>query len=128
MKKTAVTYCFTAVYDFFCDPGGTRTPNRQNRNLLFYPIELRDPVEVRSQKYERKCEVRSIKLLETAFVLRFRNVVAKIRQIFDFSCRFFIIRSRIKYIILLTSGFNVPPVSPLKHHSLSSAEPNRFRW
>jgi hypothetical protein len=23
------------------DPGGTRTPNRQNRNLLFYPIELR---------------------------------------------------------------------------------------
>ena len=25
----------------FCDPGGIRTPNQQNRNLSFYPIELR---------------------------------------------------------------------------------------
>lgn len=24
-----------------CDPGGTRTPNQQSRNLSFYPIELR---------------------------------------------------------------------------------------
>ena len=24
------------------DPGGTRTHNHQNRNLAFYPIELRD--------------------------------------------------------------------------------------
>ena len=24
-----------------CDPGGIRTHNLQNRNLLFYPIELR---------------------------------------------------------------------------------------
>lgn len=23
---------------FLSDPGGTRTPNRQNRNLLFYPL------------------------------------------------------------------------------------------
>ncbi len=26
----------------FGDPGGTRTHNHQNRNLAFYPIELRD--------------------------------------------------------------------------------------
>ena len=25
----------------FSDPGGIRTPNQQNRNLSFYPIELR---------------------------------------------------------------------------------------
>ena len=25
-----------------CDPDGTRTHNLQNRNLAFYPIELRD--------------------------------------------------------------------------------------
>ena len=24
-----------------CDPGGIRTPNRQSRNLIFYPVELR---------------------------------------------------------------------------------------
>ena len=27
--------------DLTSDPGGTRTPNRQSRNLIFYPIELR---------------------------------------------------------------------------------------
>jgi hypothetical protein len=27
---------------FVSDPEGTRTPNFQNRNLTFYPIELRD--------------------------------------------------------------------------------------
>lgn len=26
---------------FVGDPGGIRTPNQQNRNLSFYPIELR---------------------------------------------------------------------------------------
>lgn len=25
----------------FSDSGGTRTPNLQNRNLTFYPVELR---------------------------------------------------------------------------------------
>lgn len=25
----------------FSDPGGIRTPNQQNRNLSFYPVELR---------------------------------------------------------------------------------------
>ena len=36
--KTPVIQGFAV---FSCDSGGTRTPNRQNRNLLFYPIELR---------------------------------------------------------------------------------------
>lgn len=31
------------------DPGGIRTPNRQSRNLIFYPVELR------GQKNSRKC-------------------------------------------------------------------------
>ena len=25
----------------FSDPGGIRTPSRQSRNLIFYPVELR---------------------------------------------------------------------------------------
>ncbi len=29
------------IFPGFSDSGGTRTPNLQNRNLLFYPIELR---------------------------------------------------------------------------------------
>ncbi len=33
-----------------CDSGGTRTPNRQNRNLLFYPIELRSHLRVQRYK------------------------------------------------------------------------------
>ena len=35
-KKTVVKSLF--YNGFFSDPGGTRTPNRQNRNLLFYPL------------------------------------------------------------------------------------------
>ena len=27
----------------FCDPTGTRTPNRQLRRLMLYPVELSDP-------------------------------------------------------------------------------------
>ena len=27
--------------NYICDPGGIRTPNRQSRNLIFYPVELR---------------------------------------------------------------------------------------
>ncbi len=34
-------YCNPLALEGGCDSGGTRTPNRQNRNLLFYPIELR---------------------------------------------------------------------------------------
>lgn len=34
-KKTAERNNLSAA---FSDPGGTRTPNRQNRNLLFYPL------------------------------------------------------------------------------------------
>jgi hypothetical protein len=37
-EKTAATYCLTAVYLIFCDSGGTRTHNQQNRNLPFYPL------------------------------------------------------------------------------------------
>ena len=28
--------------NFFCDPAGNRTPNRQIRNLMLYPVELPD--------------------------------------------------------------------------------------
>jgi hypothetical protein len=28
----------------FCDPAGNRTPNRQIRNLMLYPVELPDQV------------------------------------------------------------------------------------
>ena len=31
----------TAISKHVSDSGGTRTPNQQNRNLPFYPIELR---------------------------------------------------------------------------------------
>ncbi len=33
LKKKDGTYTV-----FFCDPGATRTPNQQNRNLSFYPL------------------------------------------------------------------------------------------
>jgi hypothetical protein len=26
--------------EIICDPEGIRTPNRQSRNLIFYPVEL----------------------------------------------------------------------------------------
>ncbi len=28
--------------NYFCDPAGNRTPNRQIRNLMLYPVELPD--------------------------------------------------------------------------------------
>ncbi|GEM_PF-6588817 len=36
------------------DPGGTRTHNLQNRNLTFYPIELRDPLTSGNNKSHTK--------------------------------------------------------------------------
>ena len=40
------------VEGFFRDPGATRTRNRQNRNLVFYPIELRDHNPCKFKKYD----------------------------------------------------------------------------
>lgn len=33
-------YYYSAL-NFISEPGGIRTPNQQNRNLSFYPVELR---------------------------------------------------------------------------------------
>ena len=33
--------CYQILHLLFSDSGGTRTPNHQSRNLIFYPVELR---------------------------------------------------------------------------------------
>ena len=34
----------------FCDPGGTRTPNPQNRNLIFYPLNYEASIRANLRK------------------------------------------------------------------------------
>lgn len=40
VQKISHLHFHTSGY-YFCGPGGIRTHNQQNRNLSFYPIELR---------------------------------------------------------------------------------------
>ena len=42
---------------FNCDPEGTRTPNQQNRNLPFYPIELRGRNGCKNMEKKRAGEI-----------------------------------------------------------------------
>ena len=46
-QKTRITICNYAGFKRIRDSEGTRTPNQQNRNLPFYPIELRSHCKVR---------------------------------------------------------------------------------
>ena len=39
-EKPFKTWCFKGFLLINCDPEGIRTPNRQSRNLIFYPVEL----------------------------------------------------------------------------------------
>ena len=51
-KTTSPVFCnnsdsksaFSSLICSLCDPTGTRTPNRQLRRLMLYPVELSDPV------------------------------------------------------------------------------------
>lgn len=50
-KKACKIYTLQAFY-FFSDRGGVRTPNPQSRNLIFYPVELRDQDILNFQFFE----------------------------------------------------------------------------
>ena len=55
---------FTLAQDshskLFCNSGGTRTRNLQNRNLTFYPIELRSYIFLLFQLFTRNLQNRNL--------------------------------------------------------------------